>query len=87
MLGQDDVRVPPFQGLFLHRQLIERGHPSRSALTRTRIPGQSVRAETGSLGRDGGRLMMFPGNGHALDKVEAEWECFQAALAFFNEHL
>jgi len=33
-----------------------------------------------------GRLHIFPGNGHGLDKVEAEWTCFALAAQFLAQH-
>jgi hypothetical protein len=82
MLGLDDVRVPPSQGLYLHRQLAERGVLTRYTVQRALCSARP--SSTDGFGAPS--LLVFPGNGHALDKVEAEAECMQAALAFFHEH-
>ncbi|NXP07255.1 ACPH enzyme, partial [Thinocorus orbignyianus] len=61
MLGEDDRRVPPQQGLEYYRALKARGVPTR--------------------------LLLYPGNGHALAGVEAEADGFMNIVLWLVKHL
>ncbi|NXY80502.1 ACPH enzyme, partial [Glareola pratincola] len=61
MLGEDDRRVPPQQGLEYYRALKARGVPTR--------------------------LLLYPGNGHALAGVEAEADGFMNMALWLVKHL
>ncbi|NXJ64691.1 APEH enzyme, partial [Rostratula benghalensis] len=61
MLGEDDRRVPPQQGLEYYRALKARGVPTR--------------------------LLLYPGNGHALASVEAEADGFMNMVLWLVKHL
>ncbi|NXW34711.1 ACPH enzyme, partial [Phaetusa simplex] len=61
MLGEDDQRVPPKQGLEYYRALKARGVPTR--------------------------LLLYPGNGHALAGVEAEADGFMNMALWLVKHL
>ncbi|NXS98067.1 ACPH enzyme, partial [Jacana jacana] len=61
MLGEDDRRVPPQQGLEYYRALKARGVPTR--------------------------LLLYPGNGHALAGVEAEADGFMNMVLWLVKHL
>ncbi|XP_009892664.1 PREDICTED: acylamino-acid-releasing enzyme [Charadrius vociferus] len=61
MLGEDDRRVPPQQGLEYYRALKARGVPTR--------------------------LLLYPGNNHALAGVEAEADGFMNMVLWLVKHL
>uniref|UniRef100_A0A8D0G1R4 Acylamino-acid-releasing enzyme n=1 Tax=Sphenodon punctatus TaxID=8508 RepID=A0A8D0G1R4_SPHPU len=61
MLGEDDRRVPPKQGLEYYRALKARGIPTR--------------------------LLLFPGNNHAISGVEAEADGFMNIALWLIQHL
>ncbi|XP_075795705.1 acylamino-acid-releasing enzyme isoform X2 [Pelodiscus sinensis] len=61
MLGEEDRRVPPNQGLEYYRALKARGIPVR--------------------------LLLYPGNNHALSSVEAEADGFMNMALWLLQHL
>ncbi|NXX81191.1 ACPH enzyme, partial [Urocolius indicus] len=87
MLGEDDRRVPPKQGLEYYRALKARGVPTRCVgcwVPRWGVGGCCGRAANPTVSS---RLLWYPGNNHALAGVEAEADGFMNIVLWLLQHL
>lgn len=79
LLGEEDRRVPPSQGLEWYHALRRAGVTSRCCpATQCHTPlGRSPLCS----------VRMYPKNGHALSKCEAEADAFVNAALWIHQHL